>query len=98
MGEKNERDPEREPSHYSAINVSVLGEVERDLRFYPCGRARDPEVLSREQIDAFNRDGCLAGIRAFDSGEIAEHRRYFHDLLAGAKLGVRTATPSAPPT
>ena len=48
MGEKNERDPEREtPTHYSAIDVSVLGEVARDLLFHPCGRARDPEVLNR---------------------------------------------------
>ena len=38
---------ETPPPIYSAIDVSVLGEVERDLRFHPCRRARDPDVLSR---------------------------------------------------
>src|SRR5439155_7616126 len=37
---------------------------------------------SREQIDEFNRDGYLKGIRIFSDAEMAEHRRYFDELLA----------------
>ena len=35
------------PTHYSAIDDGVLGDIERDLRFHPC-ETGDPEVLSRE--------------------------------------------------
>ena len=58
-----------------------LSKVERDLRFHPSTTTR-PKVLTPEQIEAFNRDGYLAGIRIFDTEEIADIRRYFDDLLA----------------
>jgi len=58
-----------------------LSKVERDLRFHPSTTTR-PKVLTPEQIEAFNRDGYLAGLRIFDTEEIANIRRYFDDLLA----------------
>jgi hypothetical protein len=58
-----------------------LSKVERDLRFHPSTTTR-PKVLTPEQIEAFNRDGYLAGLRIFDTEEIADIRRYFDDLLA----------------
>lgn len=58
-----------------------LDQIERDLRFHPLG-VENPQALTREQIEAFNRDGFLKGIRVFDEDEIATHRRYFDQLLA----------------
>jgi len=58
-----------------------LSKLERDLRFHPSTTTR-PKVLTPEQIEAFNRDGYLAGLRIFDTDEIADIRRYFDDLLA----------------
>jgi len=58
-----------------------LDQVERDLRFHPLG-VENPLTLTREQIEAFNREGFLKGIRIFDEDEIAAHRRYFDQLLA----------------
>jgi ectoine hydroxylase-related dioxygenase (phytanoyl-CoA dioxygenase family) len=58
-----------------------LAAVERDLRFRPSPVTK-PRTLSREQVEAFNRDGFLKGLRVFDDTEIAEHRRYFDGLLA----------------
>jgi ectoine hydroxylase-related dioxygenase (phytanoyl-CoA dioxygenase family) len=58
-----------------------LSTMERDLRFHP-STTTHPKTLTPEQIETFNRDGYLAGIRIFDPGEIAEIRRYFDDLLA----------------
>jgi ectoine hydroxylase-related dioxygenase (phytanoyl-CoA dioxygenase family) len=58
-----------------------LSTIERDLSFHP-STTTHPTTLTRQQIEAFNRNGYLAGIRIFDSEEIAEIRRYFDDLLA----------------
>src|SRR5438874_9748850 len=58
-----------------------IAPTERDLRFHP-SPVTEPKTLSKSQVESFNRDGYLKGIRIFDSGEIAEHRRYFDDLLA----------------
>jgi non-heme Fe2+,alpha-ketoglutarate-dependent halogenase len=57
-----------------------LDSIERDLKFYP-SRTESPEVLSQQQIDQFNRDGNLIGIRIFNDEEITELRRYFDALL-----------------
>jgi hypothetical protein len=43
------------PTHYSATNDDVLGDIERDLRFRPT-ETSDPEYLNREQIDAYNSE------------------------------------------
>ena len=58
-----------------------IAPTERDLRFHP-SPVTEPKALSKSQVESFNRDGYLKGIRIFDSREIAEHRRYFDDLLA----------------
>ncbi|WP_088253767.1 phytanoyl-CoA dioxygenase family protein [Fimbriiglobus ruber] len=58
-----------------------LGRVERDLRFHPSTSA-DPKVLTRSQIDQFNRDGYLMPFRFFDAVEVTDLRGYFDRLLA----------------
>jgi ectoine hydroxylase-related dioxygenase (phytanoyl-CoA dioxygenase family) len=73
-----------------------LAAVERDLRFRP-SPVTDPKTLTREQVEAFNRDGFLKGLRVFDDAEMAEHRRYFDGLLdrviaaAGTSYSISTA-------
>src|ERR1700709_126971 len=58
-----------------------LSKLERDLRFHP-SMTEHPDVLTPEQIAAFNRDGYLSGIRIFDEEEITAIRSYFDELLA----------------
>lgn len=76
--------------------TSELEQVERDLRFYPCGVA-NPATLTREQIEAFNRDGYLRPFRIFRDAEIADIRHYFDALLArvmaegGSSYSIATA-------
>ena len=57
-----------------------LAAMNRDLRFHPA-QVSNPKELTPTQIDAFNRDGYITGISIFSEAEIAEHRRYFDDLL-----------------
>ncbi len=57
-----------------------LGRMERDLRFYPCTNTT-PSILTREQIEQFNHDGFLKGIRVFSPTEADANRRYFNALL-----------------
>jgi ectoine hydroxylase-related dioxygenase (phytanoyl-CoA dioxygenase family) len=58
-----------------------LNRLRRDLHFHPAG-VEHPQVLTPDQIAAFNRDGYLRRLRIFDDPEIADIRRYFDDLLA----------------
>jgi hypothetical protein len=58
-----------------------LDQVERDLRFHPAVNPR-PQTLSAAQIEQFNRDGYIRGIRIFSDAEIADIRAYFDALLA----------------
>lgn len=57
-----------------------LEQMDRDLRFRPC-TSENPQTLTPGQLEAFNNDGYLKGIRIFDDHEIAEHHRYFDALL-----------------
>ena len=59
----------------------AIDDLPRDLRFRPCAND-DPQALTRAQIDAFNRDGFIRGIRVFGDEEIAHVRAYFDALLA----------------
>jgi len=59
----------------------ALARLERDLRFHP-STTQAPRVLSRLQIEQFNRDGFITGIRIFSREEIGEIRSYFDRLLA----------------
>jgi ectoine hydroxylase-related dioxygenase (phytanoyl-CoA dioxygenase family) len=58
-----------------------LGTLKRDLRFHT-STVTNPRTLTPLQIDAFNRDGYLKGIRIFPPAEIEDIRAYFDDLLA----------------
>ncbi len=55
--------------------------MERIFRFIP-SETSDPETLRPEDITAYNRDGYLKPIRAFDDAEAADTRNYFDELLA----------------
>ena len=55
--------------------------IERDLRFYP-STVTEPRVLTRAQVEAYNRDGYVRPVRIFSDAEIAGIRSYFDDLLA----------------
>jgi ectoine hydroxylase-related dioxygenase (phytanoyl-CoA dioxygenase family) len=58
-----------------------LAETQRDLRFHP-STVTNPQTLTKEQVDSFNRNGYLAGIRIFSPAEITDLRAYFDELLA----------------
>jgi non-heme Fe2+,alpha-ketoglutarate-dependent halogenase len=62
-------------------STEELAKTQRELRFYP-STVENPKTLTREQIEDFNRNGYLAGIRIFNQEEIADIRSYFDDLLA----------------
>jgi non-heme Fe2+,alpha-ketoglutarate-dependent halogenase len=74
----------------------ALQQIERDLRFHP-STVQDPRTLTRQQVEAFNRDGFLKGLPVFTPGEMAEHRAYFDELLArvlasgGSSYSISTA-------
>jgi non-haem Fe2+, alpha-ketoglutarate-dependent halogenase len=60
-----------------------LSSLSRDLRFYPAS-TKNPQALTAEQVEAFNRDGNLRPFQVFDEDEIVGIRRYFDKLLAEA--------------
>lgn len=60
---------------------SELAEIPRDLTFYEV-RNPAPRVLTHEQIEQFNRDGYLQGIRVYTDQQITDIRGYFDRLLA----------------
>lgn len=59
---------------------SQLQQIERDLRFYPTTNA-NPQVLSQEQVEQFNRDGYIKDLTIFSPSEIASIRQQFDELL-----------------
>jgi len=59
-----------------------LDRLQRELRFFP-SRAENPQRLTRAQVQQFNEQGFLTGIRIFDDNEITDIRRYFDRLLEG---------------
>ena len=58
-----------------------IDDLPRDLRFRP-STTENPQALTHEQIDAYNKDGYIKGIRIFSPSEIADIRSYFDELLA----------------
>ena len=58
-----------------------LAELAREFRFHPAEVAASQQ-LTPAQLEAFNRDGYVTGIGIFSDEEVAEHRRYFDELLA----------------
>lgn len=70
------------PNTFQAIpGQDELHQVERDLSFHPSTNTV-PKVLSREQVERFNREGYLLPLRIFNESEITELRSYFDKLLA----------------
>lgn len=58
-----------------------LARLGRDLRFHP-SKNEHPQVMTKEQVAAFNRDGFVRPFRVFSTEEIAGIRDYFDRLLA----------------
>jgi ectoine hydroxylase-related dioxygenase (phytanoyl-CoA dioxygenase family) len=56
-------------------------QLDRDLKFHP-STVQNPKILTPEQVETFNREGYLKGLRVFSPEEIADHRAYFDALLA----------------
>ena len=73
-----------------------LDQVTRDLRFHP-SPVREPRTLTREQVEHFNTDGYVKGLRVFSTDEMAAHRTYFDALLervlasGGSSYSISTA-------
>src|SRR5262245_46585555 len=61
--------------------ASDLADLPRDLRFHPATTTA-PAVLTRDQIERFNRDGYLKPFRFYSPDEMDELRAYFDRLLA----------------
>jgi non-heme Fe2+,alpha-ketoglutarate-dependent halogenase len=73
----------RMPTVHNPAFVPTTGELSsltRDLRFHP-SPVSAPATLTREQVDAFNREGYLKPISIFSGSGIAGIRRYFDRLL-----------------
>ncbi|MEQ9408645.1 MAG: phytanoyl-CoA dioxygenase family protein [Fuerstiella sp.] len=69
-------------TRFNAVpNQDELQQIERDLRFHP-STTTDPAVLTRDQIQQFNQDGYLKGLRVYSDEQIGAVRNYFDDLLA----------------
>jgi hypothetical protein len=70
------------PTTFQAVpGQDELGQMARDLSFHP-STTTDPKVLTREQVERFNRDGYLKPFRIFSPEEADDLRRYFDGLLA----------------
>jgi hypothetical protein len=69
------------PSFAVIPGQEALNELQRDLRFHP-SPVVEPSALRLEQVQHFNRQGYLTGLRFFSEAEALEHREYFNELLA----------------
>lgn len=70
-----------QPAFQVVPDQQSLAEIERRLAFHP-SPVQNPATLSREQVQQYNRDGYVKGIRIFDDAEIASLRSYFDELLS----------------
>lgn len=59
---------------------SELDQMQRDLTFYPSTVA-SPQVLSLQEVKAFNQNGYVRRVSIFNEEEIADIRSYFDALL-----------------
>ncbi|MBX3444229.1 MAG: phytanoyl-CoA dioxygenase family protein [Planctomyces sp.] len=69
------------PQYKIVPDQDDLKRIERDLRFYP-STVTDPQILTPEQVEAFNQNGFVRPIPIFSAEEITGIRAYFDDLLA----------------
>ncbi len=71
-------------SKFQAVpDQADLEKMDRDLRFYP-SRVAQPETLSCEQVEQYNRDGYVKDLTVFSRTEADELRGYFDGLLERA--------------
>ena len=75
------KDPKNEEFNKLFPEADRLAAMGREFAFHPSATTH-PHKLTVEQIEKFNRDGFVSGIRLFSEAEMAEHRRYFDELLA----------------
>ncbi|MEZ4734202.1 MAG: phytanoyl-CoA dioxygenase family protein [Caldilineaceae bacterium] len=61
-------------------NQEQLGLLGRRLQFHP-STTTNPQVLTRDQIETYNREGYLKGFRIFSPEEMNEQRRQFDEVL-----------------
>jgi non-haem Fe2+, alpha-ketoglutarate-dependent halogenase len=61
-------------------NQEQLGQLERRLQFHS-STTTQPKVLTREQIETYNRDGYLKGFSIFSTEEMVTQRRRFDEVL-----------------
>lgn len=70
------------PTQFKAVlDHEDLAKFPRDLSYHPVSNP-SPKVLTPEQVEQFNRDGFVKGIRVYSTPEITEIREYFDKLLA----------------
>ena len=62
-------------------DAADLADVPRDLRFHAVENAH-PQVMTRDQVADYNRDGYVRPFRVYSDREIAGIRAYFDGLLA----------------
>ncbi len=63
-----------------APDPAVLEGLDRHFAFVP-STTKEPEFLTREQVEQFNQAGYIAPLAVFSADEIAAHRAYFDRLL-----------------
>lgn len=68
-------------SKFAAVpSADELSQIERDLRFYP-STTQEPKVLTKDQVQQFNSDGYVTGLRVYTDAKISSVRDYFDQLL-----------------
>lgn len=70
------------PKQFDAVpNTDDVTSIPRDLKFHP-STVTNPQALTKEQVDAYNREGYVKDLTIFSKAEADENRRYFDALLA----------------
>ena len=64
--------------------TDALPDMEREIEFFPVEN-KNPQTLTRDQIDQFNERGYLCPLDIFTPEETEANRRYFDELIERAK-------------
>ena len=64
--------------------TDALTDMEREIEFFPVEN-KNPQTLTRDQIDQFNERGYLCPLDIFTPEETEANRRYFDELIKRAK-------------
>jgi non-haem Fe2+, alpha-ketoglutarate-dependent halogenase len=62
-------------------SLDELPQLKRRLEFHP-STVSDPKILTKAQVEAYNKDGYVKPIDMFGGDEITAVRRFFDDILA----------------